>query len=292
MVRVVMFDVGGTLLDAAGQPYPHALAAVAAIQGLHVAGGKPLASCLVSDYTLCPKPITAAKVKPLFEQYLARIAPLRPAFEPVARRVTLSTHAGVMKPERAVFEKALARLKSSAALADCLLITENAAHVRAARKELGMQALQFGADFDDWSQAPALVAHRIDPADAANAEVAARAFLAARGVEACQLVPTRAAGRWTAQGQAWHAVQLDGPGTVHVAVPVAVALTRARDGAFAAEVAAPSAEDLAEARAYAESLAAHGQIAADGAAGRGATHAIETDGEGRRRLVRKRFSAL
>jgi FMN phosphatase YigB (HAD superfamily) len=80
---------------------------------------------------------------------------LRPLFEPVQRRVTLSTHAGVCKPDPRIFTMALARLRSKAGLDECLLITENPGHIEAARTRLRMSALRFrsGAspqfDFED-----------------------------------------------------------------------------------------------------------------------------------------------
>src|SRR5882724_3582878 len=108
MIRVVMFDLGNTLVDDAGHPFAHVARALPAIMSMRSAGGKALATCLVSDFTLAAPPATAAKVKPLFAQYLALLdaTGLRPLFEPVARRVTLSTHAGVNKPDRALFQMA------------------------------------------------------------------------------------------------------------------------------------------------------------------------------------------
>jgi hypothetical protein len=69
----------------------------------------------------------------IFDEYLKLLEQfgLRAFFEPVDRRVTLSTHAAANKPDRRVFEKAIARLGVSAALTDCLFITENVSHRRA-----------------------------------------------------------------------------------------------------------------------------------------------------------------
>ena len=54
----------------------------------------------------------------------------------------------------------------------------------------------------------------------------------------------------------------------------------------------PDSEALEEARCHLASLEANHQIAREGARLRpGATHAIETDAKGHRRLVRKRMSA-
>ena len=166
MIQVVMFDLGGTLIDQNNVPFPNVSEALTEIGKLQTAGGKPLTSCLVSDFDLAAAPLTAAKVNAIFDEYLAILdkTTLRPFFEPVAKRVTLSTHAGVTKPDPKVFKTALQRLGSTAKLKDCLFITENAAHIDAVRKTLRMQALQFGKDFKDWSQAAAFVSHLVKPA--------------------------------------------------------------------------------------------------------------------------------
>ena len=305
MLRVVMFDLGQTLVDAHQRPFDHVREALAAIAGFCSADGKPLRSCLVSDFTMVPPPITPAKLRPVFEEYLALLdsTGLRDLFEPVRRRVTLSTHAGVLKPERAVFEKALSRLQSKATLAECLFVTENAAHVHAARQALGMTTLQFkapggsGFDFEDWSQAPALIAHLVGPHQPANLHGAVQAHLAARGVETVSVEATGAPGKVRVAGRVWHRVSVPGHpelNDVNVALPVEGELTRGPKGELVGSLPKrPSDDQLAEASAFVGSLAAHGQIAGAGhGPTRGATHAIETDAKGRRRLVRKRFSAV
>ena len=167
MIRVVLFDLGMTLIDAANRPFPHVQEALTAIQSLTTADGKKLLTGLLSDFDLASPPVTPAKITAIFNRYLTVLdgTSLRPFFEPVQRRVTLSTHAGVLKPNRKIFETALTRLRSTATLAECLFMTENQDHVRVARSDLGMSALQFRSsasatfDFDDWRQAPAKVAH-------------------------------------------------------------------------------------------------------------------------------------
>jgi HAD superfamily hydrolase (TIGR01509 family) len=305
MIRVVMFDFGQTLVDAHRRPFDHVREALTAIGGFRAADSKPLSSCLVSDFTLVAPPITPAKVRPVFEEYLAVLgaAGLREFFEPVGKRVTLSTHVGVNKPDRAVFTKALSRLQSRATLAECLFITENADHIRAARQTLGMTTLQFKApgairfDFDDWSQAPALIAHLVDPDQPDNLSGAVQAHLAAHGVEAVSAQAMGTSGKIHVAGHIWHKVSVPGHAElddVLVAVPVEGELTRGRKGELAGSLPKqPGKEQLAEAGAFVGSLAAHGQIAGAGRGPtRGATHAIETDAQGRRKLVRKRFSAV
>jgi FMN phosphatase YigB (HAD superfamily) len=304
MIRVVMFDLGSTLIDEHNRPFDHVPEALTAISKFKTSDGKPLRSCLVSDFTMATPPVTPEKVRQLFEQYLDVLdhTGLRSFFEPVQRRVTLSTHADAQKPDRAVFETALRRLRVHATLQDCLFITESTAHIKAARSKLRMKALKFSAtssrpfDFDDWAQAPALVAHLVDPQRTPNMHAAVEMFLSAKGVEVTKLEGDGTAGTFSATGRVWSPVSVRGVGSrkpVHVAVPVQGEVTIGPKGALRSKMSSPTDDDVAEASAFAASLAAHGQIATAAAPrSAGATHAIEVDGEGRQRLVRKRYSAV
>ncbi len=317
MIRVVMFDLGLTLIDAHDKPFAHVAEALATIKDLKAADGKRLRICLVSDFTMAEPPNAAQKVRTLFTEYLARLAPsgLRPFFEPVQRCITLSTQAGALKPERVVFETALRRLQVKATLAECLFITENAAHVKAARSVLHMKALQFGpagapgVDFSDWSQAPALIAHLLAAntasaahanthanTHAANTHTAVTAHLAAQGMTVTALQAGKVQGHLKAYGHAWHAVSVAGEPDlqqVQMSVPVDADVSRGPAGEVHAKVNPPAREHVDEATAFAASLAANKQIGAPGATrAAGATHEITTAANGQRRLVRKRFSAV
>lgn len=303
MIRVVLFDLGKTLVDDQRQPYPHVRAALSAIAGFNTVSGKPLRSALVSDYTMIDPPLTPPRIKPLFDEYLAILGAtgLREFFEPVARRVTLSTHAGVTKPQRALFEKALSRLRVKATLDECVLITESKTHVDAVRKKLGMQALQFGiagaagVDFSDWSQAPALLAHLLGTQDGTNVHAAIKAHLAARGAEATEVQAGDKVGEFRVTGNTWHTISVSGQPALknlQVALPMQAKVRRGQRGELQVDMPAPDAEALAEADAFVGSLAAHGQIAGVGPQVKSPTHTIETDTQGQPRLVRKRFSAF
>src|SRR5262245_14297475 len=127
MIRVLMFDLGMTLLDANDHPFPHVTDTLSAL------ASRPIKSCLISDFDMTLTPSVAMR------RYVAILdaAGLRSFFEPVAKRVTLSNHAGVSKPNRKIFEKALQRLgASSVPFSECLFITENAAHIEAAGSRL------------------------------------------------------------------------------------------------------------------------------------------------------------
>jgi FMN phosphatase YigB (HAD superfamily) len=56
MIKVVMFDLGDTLIDANDHPFPHVADALTAIAGFKTAEGNPLKSCLVSDFAMAPVP--------------------------------------------------------------------------------------------------------------------------------------------------------------------------------------------------------------------------------------------
>lgn len=301
MIRVVMFDLGQTLIDAHNKPFPHVEQALAAIADLRTADGRALRSCLVSDYDMPASAGSTQQIGRIFRQYLQLLQAcgLRALFEPVQRRVTLSCHAGVFKPQRALFEAALRRLRAAVALKDCLLVTENAAHARAVRQQLGMQALRFRSgssadfDFEDWSQAPALIAHLVAPHHPANLRAAVRAHLAAQGVE-LDALERDAAGHLQARGRIWQAVSVPGlaPPELHVALPVSAELSVGSKGALQSRLRRPGPGEREELRQFVASLARQGQIA-QGAESHGgmASHEITTDAQGRRCLQRRRFSA-
>jgi len=162
-LKVLILDLGETLVHD-GAVFPHVTQALDAFARMQTADGEPLATCLVSDFKMPVPPTTPEKIGEIFEEYLALLDDfgLREFFEPVERRATLSTHAGVNKPDRRVFEKALERLEVNAALTECLFITENEAHIEACTI-LGMETLRFGSaeGFTDWAEAPSLVAAKL-----------------------------------------------------------------------------------------------------------------------------------
>jgi FMN phosphatase YigB (HAD superfamily) len=301
MIKVLMFDLGATLIDSDRRPFPHAREALTALRDFQTSDAAPLKSCLVSDYK---PPHTPAEIQPLFQEYLDILEStgLREFFEPVEERVTLSTQAGFEKPDHRIFEFALQRLHSTASLKECLLITENADHIRRARQDLKMATLQFKApgatefDFDDWSKAPALIAHLVDPEQPDNLRGAVQAHLSPQGVENINAATVGTSGKVHVTGQVWHKFSVPGHpelSDVHVAVPVKGELTRGKKGELAGKLPTqPDKEQLDEAGSFVRSLATHGQIGGSVGASARTTHAIETDDQGRRKLVRKRFSAV
>ncbi len=310
-IRVIMFDFGQTLVHQrpGGQqlvPYEHVEAALTAIGEFTTPSGDPLHSCLVSDYEPVPPPLTPAEVAQYFASYLAILdqTGLRRFFEPVEQRVTLSIHAGATKPKRAVFEKAIERLGVDAKLANCLLITEHGDHVRSVRSTLKMSALQFHSeawptsDFSDWADAPMLIAQRIAPTHFANVEAAVRMQVAAtQDAEVTSARPGSAADAIDLTATVWRPITVAGHASLRdVLVSFSVEGTARRDATGAlrdVSLARPSDEQVAEATSFVRGLAARQEISGvEESRNARATHRVETDQHGNRRLVRARvFSA-
>ena len=280
MVDVLVLDLGGTLVDGS-RPIPHVRAALTALRKFEGSSGRPLRLVLVSDFAPADPP-TPAGVRARFTEYLRLLDGfgLRRFFQPVARHVTLSTHAGTFKPDRRVYELALERLGGGVGLTDCLSITEDAGHV-AACKDLGMRALRFGGDFTDWSEAPLLVRHLVDPKSAHNTSLALGVWLEAtqgRKLAGLHGKPTEAGAglRLRPPGPAAAVVAFDGSGRVD----------------------ALDWEDSSVARhesaSFSRSLHEQGQVAPPGAGPLppGATHREEVGEQGKPVPRRERFSAF
>ena len=143
--RLLLLDLGNTLVRD-GQLFPHVVDALQSLAQMETAGSL-LATCLVSDYLMADPIDDSACIAALFDEYVAILEGLGllPFFEPVEERVTLSTHAGVRKPDRRVFELAIERSGTGVALDECIFVTEHKGHVTAARA-LGMVALRFDPD--------------------------------------------------------------------------------------------------------------------------------------------------
>jgi len=193
MIRVIMFDLGGTLVD--GQrPFPHVPDALGAVNGFETADGQPLRSCLVSDFTMAEPPDDPAHVEAIFADYLALLAGfgLTEFFRPPQERITLSTHAGVRKPDRRVYETALRRLGSPAGLPECLVVTEDAAHLAACR-DLGMSTLRFNTG-DDWLDVLLRLRLLVAPTNVVDGAEALRPWFAVRDAELISVAEPISAG--------------------------------------------------------------------------------------------------
>ena len=304
MIRVLMLDLGDTLIHDE-TPLPHVIDALAALTQFETASGDLLDVCLVSDFKMAEPPVTTGKIDTLFLEYLDILehSAIKDYFEPVERCVTLSTHAGVFKPDRKIFETAIERLGVKAELEECLFITENVDHIKACSK-LHMKTLTFGVKgspngFDDWSIGPMMIARLVAPSSHKDTELALKVSLAAKHqMDLVSAAPARSPkGAINARVKVWHA--LDDPSLgelsgVHVELPADAEIDLDAHGAVkSVRHGRPSDDVVAEATQYLRGLAGTGQIVSDPKKRPfGATHEVSVDSEGRRYLKRKRFSAL
>ncbi len=130
-MKIVFFDLGDTL-ESDEALLPGALETLREIQELRSSGGEPAVLGLISDFDMASE--AYYEILDLLE--------IRPFFEPVQTRVTLSSEVGVFKPDRRIFEAAVDRIDPSLTFGDAMFVTENLSHVEAAR-ELGMRAVHF-----------------------------------------------------------------------------------------------------------------------------------------------------
>lgn len=291
MLKVLMLDLGDTLVHS-NQLYPGVKEALEAFQEFHVSESQPLELCLVSDYQVMGADASQEKLDCLFEEYISLLNAfeLRPYFEPVNKRITLSAHAGVYKPDSRIFKKALQRLGTTAHLRECAFITENSQHVDAAR-EIGIDALRFdpegSGNFSDWSEVPLLIERRIADDNAENFEIALRAYISvihhAELIQVEQIGKDRIRARLRSPSRLTDSRlgDLDG---IYVSVPVEAEIKLRRDGTVdTANIASLSPTGMEEIVKQVLTLKEHGQI------GPVASHNIEVDALGHRHLLRKRF---
>lgn len=299
MIRLLLLDLDDTLVHG-GETLPHVPEALTALAQLQTPDGEPLVSCLLSDFPLADPPDDPDAIAAEFEDYLALLDGfgLTRFFEPVEERITLSTHAGVFKPDPRLFDLALERSGVGARREECLFVSEHRGHVEAARA-LDMQGLVFAedpsepADFHDWSRAPALIHHLVAPGEIAGLAPSLTAWLgSADGIEVTSVRPV---GDHTLRGHArtWVPLEDEALGAlrgamVQVPIPIAIDLDE-RGGVAKVEPGRPDPESLAEATHFARRLLARGEIALEGEDRAGATFEVRADATGRRRLQRRSY---
>jgi len=302
MIKIAFFDVGETLIHN-GLPFAGVVTALTAMAGFETVEAQALIMGIVSDYH-APIPPTEEKVAALEEQYQNQVlgpSGLAGFFKPFESRVTISSRAGVRKPERRIFEVAIERTGSRASLSECSFVTENTTHLEKC-KEHGITPVRFGpavsgmAGFENWADAPAVIAGLVSPGHAGNLSAAAAAALATRhGLVG--FTATATVGR-SIHGRANQLVQLKDPrlgslNGIYVERPSEVTVDFGPDGRVAEVVATvPNPDEVADAVNFVSSLIKSGRLAVPGqpAPSFGVTHVVESDSEGRPRLVRQRYS--
>lgn len=138
-MRVVLFDLGQTLEDD-GALLPGSRETLAALAAMRDAAGEAPVVALVSDYYPAASPAEAEAHRQRYYRLLNDLG-LDTFFTPLPARVTLSTDAGVEKPDEKIFRLALDKIRPGLPFTHAVFVTESAEHVRAAR-ELGMAAIR------------------------------------------------------------------------------------------------------------------------------------------------------
>lgn len=298
MLRVLMLDLGDTLVSSSAT-LPHVPDALDVIDGFVTLDDMDLISCLVSDYHLADPTDSQIEIERLFGEYLALLDgfKLREYFEPANQRVTLSTHAGVHKPDRRVFQLALDRLGTDASLSESLFVTENIQHLNVCRG-FDMSTLQFGAegDFDDWSEGPLRIAWLMGSDVQTNISSAVQFYVETQlhltSVRSTTIATT---GSYQVHGKMWHTLSDPSLGElvgVHVELPESVSVELDQNGRVGRiTTQGPTLESIREATHFVRSLQDNQSIGINAnALDPGITHIIEQTTNGQRRLMRKRFS--
>ena len=142
-MKVILFDLGNTLEDQnQNKLLPGAVETLQAIAAMADSEQQSPVLALVSDFGELPA--TPEQVRASEQEYDAILDDLgiKDFFTPTRERVTLSVQVGALKPDRKIFEAAIAQIDVALTLHDALFITERKSHVTAARA-LGMQAVHF-----------------------------------------------------------------------------------------------------------------------------------------------------
>jgi len=195
-MRIVLFDLGDTL-EHNDRLQPGATATLRALRDLRDSDGSPVVLALVSDFTM---PASENQIAGLRREYLGLLKRLgiRRFFEPVAKRVTLSTEVGVFKPDRKIFQAVLDKLGDHVHFHDVVFVTENRGHVDAARS-LGMSAIhlrgpaQPAGEVDQLSDLPQLVRRFLQFAPCCKKSSAAKGKFASQANKSKRANPTIAA---------------------------------------------------------------------------------------------------
>ena len=140
-MRVVLFDLGNTLINEQNRLLEGALEMLEAVSRLRDAEGRLVELALVSDYHAAHSPEELKEHQRTYYQLLERVG-LDAFFSPRSRRITLSTEVGFAKPDVRIFDAALKKLAPDAHRHHAVFITEREEHIIAARR-LGMMAIHF-----------------------------------------------------------------------------------------------------------------------------------------------------
>jgi FMN phosphatase YigB (HAD superfamily) len=141
-MKIVLFDLGDTLEDQeTDELLPGARETLQAIRAMRDSGGKAPILALVSDFDMSDEPDQIPSIQQRYFAILDRLG-IRSFFEPVSKRVTLSTEVGVFKPDKRIFQAVIKKIDRRLGFKDVVFITENLDHVKKARR-LKMKGIHF-----------------------------------------------------------------------------------------------------------------------------------------------------
>lgn len=305
MVRVIFLHVSSTIVQG-GAALPHLKDALEVLSKFETESGTAPILSLIADYAGPPSSMTDQTTEANFSEYVSLLdkLDLKQFFEPVDRRLTLASHAAVCQPDVTVLEKAIKRLRQRVSLSECLLITSCPAKVSAAYRKMGVEVLRFdpeglsNADFNDWSEAPLLIARIIAPESGQDKTLALRMRLAAAyDMQLVSINDKAKSNSIHGRAKKLFPVQLtkrDGRAeTIQVPFPVNVEITLDKQGNVSTvKNDEPDAETIAESAHFINTLESNKQIAHGPKPLTGSeTHRTEVDAKGRKLLTRKRFTA-
>lgn len=305
MIKVLMFDLWDTLVQG-DTVFPHVREALDVFSRFEDEAGDKLALCLVSDYDHPAPAPSSRQPEPGARDFIKLLGDLdlKRFFEPVERHVICLTRKGSTEARRQAFEQVVRQLDLPAAPDECLCISGNAKQVSACRK-MGMKVLRFDpansgdADFDDWAEAPQLAAPLVAPGSSFNRKLALQFYLAtAYQLDLVSINYATTADTIQGRVKKSFAVPIQTgegvPEIIETQLPVNVMIKLDKKGKVSSVKSdEPNAEELAEAAHFIKTLADNKQIShTSGKLKRNETHVLETDEKGRKRLKRKRYTAI
>jgi hypothetical protein len=300
MIRFLLFELEKTLVDGQGKVVAHVIGALKTMKSFRMDTGERPVMCLI-----CEGSADRNAVDDKFAEMGSRLQTLglNSFFDPIRQRVTLIEDGHVQRFDRHLFETVLSQSKSDATPDQCVFFTGDPDVARAARslsiKTLALTPYQDARmDFTDWLESPLLVAKIVGSNRLKNTEVALRAYLAAtESIDLVSLTATTDPDTFLGNSSTWQPItseKLRDMSGINVKLPAEIRVKLDASGKVkTVERTGPAPSDREEAAHFVESLLVHGQIASEsGLAPGDATHEIRTDSEGRRYLVRKRFTAV
>jgi len=300
MLKIVLLEFEDTLITSTGDLYSGVVETLSTLQKFETDDQRKL---LLYLFSLTPGMWQGAGKSP-FEGLRQRLDSLGLGtfFDPIDERAVVGSKGDVTI--QGVIDAVRSRVSSHANLDDIVFVSgsESVSHAIEQNKLRSFRFSQNTVDgpdqFSDWAELPLLLANLFDSARQKNLEFALRTYLSSR--ENLSLAFLRPSGKpdvWEGQVNTWHSVSSRGfseLNDVNVKIPGQVTIELDSTGRIEKlQQTEPSPQDKEEAQSFVESLARHHQIATENNPElERATHAIETNADGKRYLVRKRFSAV